>query len=76
MAQVLVRGVAPTTLRKLKARARLSGRSLESELREILEEAAAVDLPEFLAAAARIRQSLAGRKHSDSGALQAEGRRR
>lgn len=76
MAQVLVRDLASSTLRKLKDRARSSGRSLQAELKVILEEAADVDLPGFLAAAARIRRSLEGRRHSDSGVLQAQGRRR
>lgn len=53
-----------------------SRRSLRAVLKTILEEDAATPLPEFLKAAARIRRSLAGRRHSDSGRLQAQGRRR
>lgn len=76
MAQVLVRDLASRTLHRLKARAQRSGRSLQAEMKAILEEAAEIDLPAFIAAAARIRRSLEGRRHSDSGRLQAEGRRR
>lgn len=76
MAQALVRDLSPATLGKLKAYARRNGRSLQAELHRILEEAARASVADTQAAAARLRRTLAGRRHTDSGALQAEGRRR
>ena len=56
----------------LKARAARRGRSLEAEMRLILERAAAepvVTMAEVRARAERISRSLEGRSPSDSGAL-------
>lgn len=75
MAQVLIRGIDPEVVDRLKGRARDNGRSLEAELRGILE-AAAADVVEAKALAARIRRRLAGRAHTDSALLVAEDRRR
>ena len=68
MPQVLVRDLDPAVIRRLKSRASRHRRSLQAELREILEQAAhsAVD------ARARIKQvraMFAGRTFSDSAAL-------
>jgi antitoxin FitA len=78
MAQVLVRGLDPKVVARLKERARDQGRSLEAELRGVIEQAARldVDLAETRELAARLRRRLAGRKHSDSAELVAEDRRR
>jgi antitoxin FitA len=76
MAQVLIRDVEAAVMGRLKERARKQGRSLEAELRLILEQAAAVDLEDARRLATRIRRLLAGRTHSDSAALVAEDRRR
>lgn len=76
MAQVLVRDLHPKTVEGLKARARRHGRSLQAELKTILEQAAAVAAEDGWALAARIRRRLAGRVHSDSAELIAEDRRR
>jgi len=76
MAQVLIRDLDPRVVERLKVRARDRGRSLEAELRGILETAAMVDRQESRALAARIRRRLSGRAHSDSAALQAEDRAR
>jgi plasmid stability protein len=76
MAQVLIRDLDPRVVERLKVRARDRGRSLEAELRGILETAAMVDRRESRALAARIRRRLSGRAHSDSAALQAEDRAR
>ncbi len=76
MSQVLVRNLDVAVLRKLKARARKNGRSLQAEMKSILEQAARSDLAAARAAAARIRRQLAGRVHSDSAALLAEDRAR
>jgi plasmid stability protein len=76
MAQVLIRGLDPKLVDRLKDRAREHGRSLEAELRSILETAAEMDFGEAKALAARIRRRLSGRAHSDSTALISEDRRR
>ena len=77
MAQVLVRGLDDTTIELLKQRAMSNGRSLQAELKAILEEQARMaHKAEARALAARIRQCIASRSQSDSGALQAEDRQR
>ncbi len=76
MARVLIRDLEERTVERLKARAERNGRSLQAELQLIIERAADADIVESRIAAARIRRKLGGRKHSDSGALIAEDRRR
>lgn len=55
MAQVLVRDLPEETVAKLKAKAAAKGRSLEAELREILDRAARSDKEEAMAEMRRIR---------------------
>jgi antitoxin FitA len=43
MAQVLIRGLKESTVKALKKRARANGRSLQAELKQILEEEARLD---------------------------------
>ncbi len=76
MAQVLVRDVDRKVLENLKKRARAHGRSLEAELRDILERASRVDMSRARGLAQRIRKKLAGRKHTDSAELLADDRTR
>ncbi len=76
MAQVLIRDVNPATIEKLKKRARENGRSLQSELKQILENAAPYSFAEARAAAERVRKRLGGRRFSDSTALVREDRDR
>ncbi len=78
MAQVLVRDLDEKVVKRLKARAVRRGRSLQVELKAILEQAARsdTDMARFKRLAAKMRRELAGRKHSDSGELQAEDRER
>lgn len=79
MGQVIVRNLDDRVIDALKARAARQGRSLEGELRLILERAAAerfVDIAEARARAERISRSLEGRPHSDSAALIREDRDR
>jgi len=76
MPDVLVRGVDPDVLEALKGRAKQHGRSLQLELKLILEQAARVNMIDARAAAERIRRSLRKGKHSDSAALLAEDRAR
>ena len=75
MAQILVRNVGKAVVERLKSRARRGGRSLESEVREILEEATQVDMETARKLADRIRAGL-GRRFSDSTALVREDRDR
>lgn len=76
MAQVLIRDLDSKLVGRLKDQARTHGRSLEAELRGILEAAASLDPTDARALAARIRRRLSGRTHSDSAALLAADRRR
>jgi len=76
MAQVLVRDLSQETVDALKGRAAHNGRSLEAELRVILERAGRTDVHAARENAARIRGTLAGRVHSDSEDLLAEDRTR
>ncbi|ETW98352.1 FitA-like ribbon-helix-helix domain-containing protein [Candidatus Entotheonella palauensis] len=73
MAQVLVRDLDDTIVDTLKQRAAANGRSLQAELKAILEEQARMThKAEARALAARIRQRIASGSQTDSGALQAE----
>lgn len=76
MAQVLVRDLKADVVARLKARARWHGRSLQTELKEILEKASRQGAIESRALAEQIRRQLAGRAHSDSTELLAEDRAR
>lgn len=75
--QVLIRDVDKKTLDNLKARAASNKRSLQSELKQILVDAArpTVD-PKLLAEIDALRESLKGRIHTDSVKLLREERRR
>ena len=67
MADVLVRGLAPEIVARLKAQAKRKGRSLQGEMKEALERAAAMphesDIPEGIR---RVRAMLRGKRFSDS----------
>lgn len=76
MPDVLVRGVDDEILEALKGRAKSNGRSLQVELKTILEQAAQMRMVDSRALAAKIRRSLKSIKHSDSAALLAEDRQR
>lgn len=76
MSRLLIRDVSEAAVERLKTRAARNGRSLQAELKSIVERAAMVDAVESRTLAARIRRKLGGRKHSDSGALVADDRRR
>jgi plasmid stability protein len=75
--QVLIRDLDKRTLGNLKARAVANGRSLQSELKQILVDAArpTVD-PKLLAEINALRKSLKGRIHTDSVKLLREDRKR
>ena len=68
MSQVLVRGVSEAVLRRLKARAKAHGRSLQAELKAILESAAP-DRLAFIRLSAELRDRLADRPRRDSARL-------
>jgi antitoxin FitA len=78
MAQVLIRGLEQSVVQRLKQRAAAKGRSLEAELRAVIEQAASFDakFAETRELAARLRRRLAGRTFSDSAELIADDRRR
>ena len=76
MAQVLVRDLDDDVVARLKKRARNHRRSLQAELRHLLEQAAQTDMTEARRLAQRIRRRLAGRKHTESALLVAEDRDR
>ena len=76
MAQVLIRELDDDVVTRLKERAQRHGRSLEAELRRILEQAATASFAEARLLAARLRRRLAGRIYTDSAASTAEDRTR
>jgi antitoxin FitA len=77
MAEVLVRDLDASVVEKLKARAAANGRSLQAELKAILEaQARQVTKAEARALAARVRRRIGTRPQTDSGMLQAEDRER
>lgn len=81
MPDVLVRDVQSEIVETLKNRAALNGRSLQAELKIILEQAAQSKIEDARKLAAKIRRSLkdhkpVGEEYSDSAGLLAEDRHR
>ncbi len=79
MAQILVRGLDEGVVERLKKRAKEDGRSLESELRFILEQAALepkVDMETARNICAEFRRKFKGRKFPDTVKLIREDRNR
>jgi plasmid stability protein len=77
MAQVIVRNLDGGTVRLLKMKAELHGRSLEQELREILSNAARLSPEERVALAERIAaMTPPGAQQTDSAQLIREDRDR
>lgn len=76
MASVLIRDLEEGTVEQLKARAQRNGRSLQGELKLILEQAAAGTLPDHREMFRRLDRMLAGRTFSDSAELVREDRER
>ena len=76
MAQIIVRNLDDAVVERLKARARSNGRSLEAEVRQILEQSAKVDMATARQRVMEIRKKLAGRKFTDSVELIREDRDR
>jgi plasmid stability protein len=69
MSQVLVRNLPTEVVRKLKLRAKQHRRSLQEELKEILENAAQQNAKDVQAKVRAVRKLFAGRKFSDSSDL-------
>jgi plasmid stability protein len=69
MGQVLVRNLPTEVVRKLKLRAKQHRRSLQEELKEILEHAAQQNAKDVQARLDHVRKLFAGRKFSDSSDL-------
>ncbi len=76
MAQLTIRGLDDETLRRLRRRAKHHGRTLQAEIKEILEQAAVFSMPEAHDIADRWAAKLTGSKLSDSAALTREDRNR
>ncbi len=76
MAQILVRDLDPKVVSRLKKRARTGGRSLQSEVKAILEQAARVDTATARALAKRIRKGFTGRRMARSTDLIREDRQK
>jgi plasmid stability protein len=78
MAQVLIRDIPSEVIDALKARAQQSRRSLQGEMKVILEEAAkgsaGKELAEFLRRAKALRRKTSGAKQTDSARLLREDR--
>ena len=69
MAQILVRNLSEKLVRRIKRRAAAGGRSLQGEVKTILEQAyeePKLDRQAFLRLADKIRESFKGRRFSDS----------
>ena len=65
MAQILVRNIDDAVVERLKARARTNDRSLEAEVRQILEQSAKIDMVQARKEVLEIRERLKGRKFPD-----------
>jgi antitoxin FitA len=75
MPDILIRGLAPQALKRLKTRAKRHGRSLQSEARSVLENAAGQSVAEVLTSARQWRKKL-GRRFESSVELIREDRAR
>src|SRR5687768_1200006 len=76
MKKAVIRNLDERTVARLKRRAARNARSLQAELQMIIARAAITDVAATRTLAARIRQKLSDRKHTDSAMLIAEDRRR
>ncbi|MBN1345851.1 MAG: pantothenate metabolism flavoprotein [Phycisphaerae bacterium] len=69
MADILVRGLNAETVKRLKARAKRNARSLQSEAKLVLEQAAGAGADEVAAMLDRWKQRFAGRRFAGSADL-------
>jgi plasmid stability protein len=66
MPNILIRDLPPETIKQLKSRAHRNGRSMQSELKNILETAARTESLDAALLSAKIRRILEDRTHTDS----------
>ena len=66
MAQIIVRNLDDEVVNRLKTRAKYHDRSLEAEVRHILEQTAKVDMATARQSVMEIRTKLKGRAFADS----------
>lgn len=76
MAQILVRNLDSKTVERLKKKAQSEGKSLQSEVKAILEQAVQLDPESARKLADQVSAMFKGRKLKDSVALIREGRSR
>lgn len=77
MAQVLIRDLDDSVVESLKTIAATHGRSLQTELKLVIEtHARKASKAQARALTARIRRRIAAKRQTDSGILQAEDRER
>ena len=76
MAQILVRNLDDGVVERLKIRAHRDGRSLQSEVKMILEQAAKADMAGARELAEAIRKKMGNRSFDDSAKLIREDRDR
>ena len=76
MAQLLVRDLEKETIERLKTRAKQHNRSLQGEVKLILQNAAKLSMAEASNVASGWQKRLGGRKFSDSSTLIREDRDR
>ena len=69
MSDILIRGLDPETVKRLKARARRHGRSLQKEARLLLEQAAGADTEEVAAMLSDWKKRFVGRRFGQSARL-------
>jgi plasmid stability protein len=76
MAQLLIRNIEPAVIKRLKVRAKLHHRSLQGELKSIVEAATKMSMEEAAKASLTWHKRLAGQTFSDSADLLREDRKR
>jgi len=76
MAQIIVRNLDDAVVERLKAQAKDNNRSLEAEVRRILEQSAKMDMAQARQIVMEWRKKLQGREFVDSVALIREDRDR
>ncbi len=76
MSDILIRGLDKPTFERLRARARRHGRSLQSEARRVLQQAAGAQPEEIAALLSGWKKRFAGRRFTSSVRLIREDRRR
>jgi len=76
MSDILIRGLKKRALERLRARARRHGRSLQSEARFVLEQAAGADAGELAAIFEGWKKRFTGRRFTSSVKLIRQDRKR